>query len=43
MEIKFFVFSTDVFQFLSFHENEAKHDKCNFKGSLTVYFGVKNL
>ena len=34
MEIDFFVFSVEVFQFSKLHQNEAKHDKVNFKSQL---------
>ena len=43
MEIEFFVFTMEVFQFLEFHENEANHEKCNFMRGLTVTFEVKDL
>ena len=41
MAIDYFVFSVEAFQFSKFHENEAKHDKRNFKRGLTVTFKVK--
>ena len=40
IEIKFFVFSVEAFQFSKFHENEAKHDKP--RRGLSVAFEVKN-
>ena len=33
----------EAFQFTKFHENEAKHDKRNFKRGLTKAFKVKNV
>ena len=42
MEIEFFVFPVEAFQFSKFHENDTKHDKRNFKRGLTVTFMVKN-
>ena len=43
MKIKFFVFSAEDFYFCKFYENEAKHDKHNFRKRLTVKFEVKKL
>ena len=40
--MNFFVFSVKAFYFSKFHEDEAKHDKLNFKRALTVVFEVKN-
>ena len=40
---EFFIFPVEGFQFSKFHENEAIHDKRNFKRGLTVTFNVKNL
>ena len=42
MAIKIFVFFVEVFQFSKFHENEAKHDKRNFKRRVALAFKVKN-
>ena len=42
MEIKFCVFSVEIFKFCKFHENEVKHDKHNFKRGFTVTFEDKN-
>ena len=36
MEILFFVFSVDAFQFSNFLENEARYEKRKFKRSLIV-------
>ena len=40
--IKFFIFPVEAFKCFKFHENEAKHDKSDFKRGLTVTFQVKN-
>ena len=34
--------ATEFFQFSKFQENEAKHDKRNFKRRFTMTFKVKN-
>ena len=31
MENEYFVFSKEAFQYFKFYENEAKHDKRNYK------------
>ena len=36
MEIQFFVFSVEVFQFFEFHENKAKRDRHNFERNFTI-------
>ena len=41
MEIEFFVFTVEAFQFFKFHDSEAKHHKRNFKRGLTVTLEVK--
>ena len=40
MATKFFIFPIKAFQFSKFKENEAKHDKHNFKRGLIVTFKV---
>ena len=40
MEIEVSLSSMAAFQFSEFHENEAKHDKLNFKKGLTVTFEI---
>ena len=42
MRIKFFDFPVEAFWFSKFHENEAKHEKRNFKTGSTVAFKVKS-
>ena len=42
MEIEVFVFLMEAFLFSKFYENEAKHDKRNFKRGLSMTFVVKN-
>ena len=43
MEIKFFIFAVEIFQFPKFHDSEAKHDKCKVKNKiLNVTFKVIN-
>ena len=43
MEIKFFVFSVEIFQFFKLYGKEAKPDKPNFiKRDLTMEFDIKN-
>ena len=42
MEIKFFIFSVEAFQFSKFYENEANHDKRSYERSLSVAFEVRN-
>ena len=40
-EDQVFVSSVEAFQFSKSHENDAKHDKRDFKRCLTVTFEVK--
>ena len=43
MEIKFFVFSVESFQFFKLYGKEAKPDKPNFiKRDLAMEFDIKN-
>lgn len=39
---QFYCFLVEAFLFSKFQENEAKHDKYNFKRRLTATFEVKN-
>ena len=41
MEINCFVFSVASFQLSEIYENNAKHDKSNFRRGLTVIFEQK--
>ena len=41
MEIEVIVFPKEVFQFFKCHQNEAKHDKRDFKRGLAVVLEVK--
>ena len=43
MAIKVFTFLVETSQFSKFYENEANHDKRNFKIGLIAAFKVKNL
>ena len=42
MAIEFSIFSVESFQIFKFHENEAKHNKHNFKRGLTLTFEIKS-
>ena len=43
IELEFFVFQAEVYQFSLFHESEAKLDKDDLKKGLTRTFKVKKL
>ena len=42
MKVKYFAFPVEAFWFFKSHENEAKHDKRNFKRGSILAFKVNN-
>ena len=42
MKVKYFAFPVEAFWFSESHENEAKHDKSNFKRGSILAFKVNN-